>query len=58
MILCSCHEIVDWKTITMTAICTNLDSLILDVFYLIASQLDCDDYVYLSRVSQCLKKLL
>jgi hypothetical protein len=42
----------------MTAIHTNLDSLIFDIFYLIASRLDCDDYVHLSQVNRRLKTLL
>lgn len=45
-------------SLDMTDMSKNLDSIPYDVFYQIASGLDCHDFIHLSRVNQALNKLM
>lgn len=42
----------------MTVLTKNLDSIPYDVFYQVASTLDCHDFTHLSRVNRSLNALL
>lgn len=42
----------------MTVVTKNLDSIPYDVFYQVASSLDCHDFVHLSRVNRSLNDLM